>query len=426
MLRRSLLAASRSRWLAEHVPRYRFVRAAAGRFIAGDDINAALGVASDLARAGAAALVSQLGEDIANAEEIMRVCDHYRYALDRIAEASLPAHISVKLSHLGLTAVSRSAEISTDPRRREIESDVFAAAIVPDRGPSQSATHREEANGRVSAAATVPDRGASRRSPQREEAASGVDPDVTADDARVAGLLADIAGRAARTGSAVWVDMEGSALTNRTIEIFRSVLRRHRNIGICLQAYLHRTERDLETLAAETTAIRLVKGAYNEPPEIAWQRKEDVDAEFHRLALRLLELHRDTRGGALSQERDRDSRHSNTHGHDGDLVQGGVHGDDPDAGLDPAPLPALGTHDVALVDRILRDARKRGVPTSSFEIQMLDGIRVADRQRLLAMADGPLVRVLISYGTDWFPWFVRRLAERPANLALLARSLVQR
>lgn len=319
MLRRMLLATSHSRWLADRVPRYRFVRAAARRFVAGEDIEAALIAAADLVRAGVTILVSRLGEDVSDSADAARVRDHYRLALDRIADASLPAHISVKLSHLGLAS--------------------------------------------------------------------------RASDAHTAGRLTDLAERAAGSGSAVWVDMEGSALTDRTIEIFRTVLDRHRNVGICLQAYLHRTEHDLEALAAETTAIRLAKGAYSEPESIAWRRKDDVDAALHRLAVRLLELHRDRAGDP-------------TH--------------------DPAPLPALATHDVALLRRIMNDARERGVRPSHYEIQMLDGIRVADRQRLAGDADAPGIRVLVSYGTDWFPWFVRRLAERPANLVLLARSLFQR
>lgn len=327
MLRRTLLAASRNRWLVEHLPRYSAVQAAARRFIPGEDLDAALAAAADLARAGLPTIVSRLGEDVTDAIVAASVCDHYRMALDRIASGTLPTHISVKLSHLGLTAW----------------------------------------------------------------------------DTQTATLLADLAAHAARTGGVVWVDMEGSALTDRTIDIFRTVLARHRNIGICLQAYLHRTEHDLETLTAETTAIRLVKGAYNEPESIAWQRKRDVDAAFLRLALRLLELHRDRNPGAADNHPLPDLP----------SLGGGV-------------LPALATHDFALLQRIMHDARERGVRTSHYEVQLLDGIRVVDRQRLATASDSPRVRVLVSYGTDWFPWFVRRLAERPANLALLARSLFQR
>jgi proline dehydrogenase len=192
--------------------------------------------------------------------------------------------------------------------------------------------------------------------------------------------LATITAHAQGLGNIVWVDMEGSVYTERTIDLFRDVLTRHRNLGLCLQAYLHRAERDLDTLLEETRAIRLVKGAYNEPPAIAYTRKRDVDDAFHRLALRLL-----------------------------------AEGPSPPG----EPAPALASHDVPLLERI---ATESGAAPSSYEIQMLYGIRTADQGALAAQ--GHAVRILISYGPEWFAWFIRRLAERPANLAFVARNLI--
>lgn len=324
ILRPVLLHASRNRWLAERVPRYRFARATARRFIPGEDLDAALAASADLSAAGVSTMLTQLGEDVTSLAVATRARDHYRVALDRIAAASLPACISVKLTHLG----------------------------------------------------------------------------IELGDAHAVRLLTDLAAHAGKIGNVVWVDMEGSELTQRTLDIFRTVLAQHRNIGICLQAYLHRAERDLEALTAETTAIRLVKGAYSEPPTIARRRKHDIDAAYHRLALRLLDAHRD--------REDERARNPAPRG----------------AEADAAPRPALATHDVPLAKRIIREAKLRGVRATGFEVQMLYGIRTADQRALAADAEGPSVRVLVSYGADWFAWFVRRLAERPANIAFLVRNVL--
>jgi proline dehydrogenase len=202
---------------------------------------------------------------------------------------------------------------------------------------------------------------------------------------RTSDHLRALAAHAASHDSSVWVDMEGSAYTQSTLDVFLDALGSHQNIGLCIQAYLRRTERDLEQLLGRTTAIRLVKGAYAEPADIAFPRKRDVDDAYHRLALRLLKT---------------------------------ATGKNPRVG----PPPALATHDTRLIDRIADDAVNLGVPRDAYEIQMLYGIRTPDQHRL-AQA-GSKVRVLISYGPEWFAWFVRRLAERPANLAFVARNLI--
>lgn len=195
-------------------------------------------------------------------------------------------------------------------------------------------------------------------------------------------LLMRIAARAEAAGNYVCIDMEASSYVDSTLEVFRAVHSAHANVGICLQAYLYRTADDLEALLPLEAPIRLVKGAYNEPPQFAYPGRRDVDENFFKLAQRLL------------------SR-----------------------GL-PGTVPhAFGTHDPRLILRIQDFAAGRGLPNDAYEIQMLYGIRREDQYGLAA--GGYAVRTLISYGRHWFPWYMRRLAERPANLLFLARSLLR-
>ncbi|OGU04631.1 MAG: hypothetical protein A2W29_05715 [Gemmatimonadetes bacterium RBG_16_66_8] len=187
--------------------------------------------------------------------------------------------------------------------------------------------------------------------------------------------------RAADTGNFIWVDMEGSAYLDVTLELYRNARAKHANVGVCLQSYLYRTPADLEALLPLKPAIRLVKGAYREPATLAYPRKADVDQQYFSLAMRLLETR--------------------------------------DQQLRP---PGFGTHDIRLIDRVLAGARGQNVAPDAFEIQMLYGIRTADQYRYAAA--GQKVRVLISYGSAWFAWYMRRLAERPANLWFVVRSLL--
>lgn len=191
-----------------------------------------------------------------------------------------------------------------------------------------------------------------------------------------------IADHAAMLGATVWVDMESSEYADRTLAMYSDVLARRRNVGICLQAYLRRTPGDMDALLEQTAAIRLVKGAYQEPPLIALTRRRDVDAAFLRLAVRLL-------------------RHSREH--------------------TDSPAPALATHDTRLLDQIVRTAETGGVRRDSWEVHMLYGIRDREQRRLAG--EDHRVRVHISYGEAWYPWYVRRLAERPANVVFVVRSL---
>jgi len=192
---------------------------------------------------------------------------------------------------------------------------------------------------------------------------------------------AALARQAAPFGKTVWIDMEGSAYLDATLDLFRRLCQEHRNVGLCLQAYLYRTADDLDSLLPLAPTIRLVKGAYAEPPEIAFPKKADVDANFFLLAQRLL---------------------------DADLLARGAR-------------PAFATHDTHLVRRICEEAEARSIDRSAYEFQMLYGIRRQEQNRLIA--DGYRLRVLISYGQAWFPWYMRRLAERPANLWFVMKSL---
>ncbi|MFC1529828.1 proline dehydrogenase family protein [Gemmatimonadota bacterium] len=190
--------------------------------------------------------------------------------------------------------------------------------------------------------------------------------------------LGQLAAKASETGSMVWIDMESSDCTDVTLEIYREVSAAGGKAGICLQSYLRRTAGDLAGLLDRGRAIRLVKGAYREPPAISFPAKREVDDMFRELA------HAIMKGGG-------------------------------DTGL-----LALGTHDDRLVESILagRGSDRRQVQV---EIQMLYGIRVESQRHWLS--EGIPVRILLSYGEAWYPWYVRRLAERPANLWFVLRNL---
>jgi proline dehydrogenase len=178
-------------------------------------------------------------------------------------------------------------------------------------------------------------------------------------------------------GFFVRIDMESSAHTDATLEIFETVWKLgHRNVGVVLQSCLHRTEKDFERVNALGTRIRLVKGAYREPKSVAYQEKSDVDAAYVRLAKRLL-----TEG----------------------------------------VYPAIATHDEDILNEVERFASDRAISQDAYEFQMLYGIR-RDLQNRFRDA-GHRVRVYVPFGREWFPYFMRRLGERPANVAFVVRSI---
>jgi proline dehydrogenase len=191
-----------------------------------------------------------------------------------------------------------------------------------------------------------------------------------------------LAQRAAAHGSLVVIDMESSRLVEPTLALYERLLAAHPGSGICLQAYLRRTAADLQRLVPRHPFVRLVKGAYREPEDVAYQSPREVDASYVSLATTMLQAQAS-----------------------GDRVGIG-----------------LGTHDIALIDLIEAHARAVGLDRTAFEVEMLYGIRL-DQQRRLAR-EGYRVRDLISYGEAWYPWYMRRLAERPANVVFALRQVV--
>jgi len=181
---------------------------------------------------------------------------------------------------------------------------------------------------------------------------------------------------AARTVLAI--DMESSEYVDSTVDGYEALASEFSGVALCLQAYLHRTPDDVRRLLPVRPYIRLVKGAYREPATVALQTRADVSARYRLLGRELL-----------------------------GRVQDGVR-------------VAFGTHDVALIEQLRGDARALGVPPAAYEIQMLYGIQNEARRALAA--EGEQMRVLISYGRAWYPWFMRRLAEKPSNLLFVVRS----
>ncbi|MFO7586531.1 MAG: proline dehydrogenase family protein [Gemmatimonadota bacterium] len=302
-----LLRGSQSHWMAEHLPRRRFVRRAVRRFMPGEELADATGAASLLAEKGLGTVFTILGENVESPDATRAVVRQYVAALEAIDAGGLDADLSVKPTHLGL----------------DLDAELAAANL----------------------------------------------------DA--------LLGRAGEARRLVAIDMEASPYVDHTMELYRRLRARHEGAGICLQSYLHRTERDLETLLPLSPMVRLVKGAYAEPADVAWPRKDDVDESYLRLATRLLEARRE----------------------------------------DPRLRVAFGTHDERLIDVIRARGAGLGLPPDALEFQLLYGIRRELQERLAA--SGHRVRVLISYGSHWFPWYMRRLAERPANVGFLLRSVLR-
>lgn len=190
-------------------------------------------------------------------------------------------------------------------------------------------------------------------------------------------LASQIAAQARDMGLSIEIDMESSAYTSATMDVFEAVRRRFDNVGLAIQCYLRRSAQDIERLRSLEPKIRLVKGAYREPPEIAFEQKEEVDTNFIRLLDQLL-------AGPY--------------------------------------FPAIATHDPRLVDYAERRLRELGRPRDRYEFQMLFGVR-RDLQSKLRAEDHPL-RIYVPFGDEWFPYFLRRLAERPANSLFVVRSLI--
>ena len=303
--REVILLAARNRWLGDHLPRLKFVRATVGRFMPGETMEDALEAAERLAAEGIPVTFTYLGENVETAADADAVADHYLRLFDLIEGRGLDAEVSVKPTHLGLD----------------------------------------------------------------------LDPEETFQ------RLHRLAKRSAALGKHLFLDMESVPYVDPTLAIYRRLRAGSPNTGVCIQAYLHRTPQDVADLLAIDASIRLVKGAYREPGDHVIKNRRAIRATFEKLALEFLRL---SGGGRL----------------------------------------ALATHDVPMLAEIQRRAAAAGFDRTAYEIQMLYGIRVADQRRLAA--EGFRVRVLISYGTHWYPWFMRRLAEHPGNVWLAIRNLLAR
>jgi len=300
MLRSLLLYLSECESPKKLLTRYSLGRRLAARFIAGEELQDALGVIRRLNGEGFTVTLDCLGESVYKPAEAEAACQTYLELLDRLAAEGLSSHVSVKLTQLGLAI----------------------------------------------------------------------------DEALARRHLTRLAERAAQHRNFVRVDMEGSAFTEATLRVFRAVDAPRDVMGIALQAYLRRTEADVEELLKCGVRIRLVKGAYKEPPDICFPRKRDVDRNFQNLTEKL-------------------------------LASGVYH--------------AIATHDEQIIAATERFARQQGIAPDRFEFQLLYGIRRQLQCELLKQ--GWRVRVYVPYGREWYPYFMRRLAERPANLFFLMRHL---
>ncbi|MFO7260873.1 MAG: proline dehydrogenase family protein [bacterium] len=199
------------------------------------------------------------------------------------------------------------------------------------------------------------------------------------DDAFLRENVGRVLDRARELDTFVRFDMESSAYTQRTLDFFRRIWDEgYRNAGVVIQAYLRRSEQDVRMLNALGARVRLCKGAYNEPPSVAFPDKRDVDRNFVRLMRLLL----------------REGRY-----------------------------PAIATHDEAMIRATREFAREASIPNTAFEFQMLYGVRRDIQQRLVA--DGYKVRIYVPFGDAWYPYLMRRLAERPANVFFIANSVLR-
>ncbi len=302
MLRSFLLYLSRQSWLRHWIETSSAADRLTSRFIAGATLERALAVCQRLNGDGILVSLDHLGESVHSLEEAQSSRDSYFAALDRIAELSLKATVSVKPTQLGLDFSEAECEANVE---RLVE-------------------------------------------------------------------------RARAIGSAVEIDMESSEYVDRTLALVSHLHARHGSVRAVIQAYLYRSENDIEDLCRAGIPVRLCKGAYNEPSDIAFPKKSDLDRNYVRLMIRLL-----------------------------------------DAGV----CPAIASHDERIVRQALEHVKKLKMTPDRFEFQMLYGIR-RDLQREV-IREGYRLRLYVPYGNAWYPYFMRRLAERPANVLFLLRNLLK-
>jgi proline dehydrogenase len=293
-------------WIRSLITESTFGRRFAGRFVAGDTLDAGMRAATSLAAHGIRTMLDHLGENVESPAQAAEATDAYVRALKRIQEMpEIDCNISVKLTQLGL---DDSMDLCAGNMER-----VLQAATGRD-GPTL-----------------------------------------------------------------VMIDMEASEYVDRTLDLYTQLRNRYPNVGVCLQAYLHRTAEDVRRVGRPGALVRMAKGAYLEPPEKALQSRSEIRRNFARLAATLL--------GSGST----------------------VH---------------LATHDPALIEGAKRFVKTRDISKGRYEFQMLYGIR-RDLQAEL-VREGEPVRVYVPYGTRWYPYLTRRLAERPANIWFFVSNALRR
>ena len=302
LTRSALLYLSNQEGLKDFVTRFGFFKRLTTRFVAGEDVDAAIGAIRELNARGCSASFDHLNESVNSAAETEKEVREYRRILARIDETGINSNVSIKLTQFGLE----------------------------------------------------------------------IDPQLAYRNARR--VVEDAAAR----GNFVRIDMEGSAVTQATIDVFKRLRAEFGldDVGIVLQSYLYRTIKDTRELLQLPARIRICKGAYKEPAEVAYPNKKDVDANYVKVTQLL-------------------------------LSSGVYHG--------------IATHDPRMIDATINFAQREGIGKDKFEFQMLYGIR-RDLQEQLAR-DGYHMRVYVPYGKHWYPYFMRRLAERPANVWFMLKNL---
>jgi proline dehydrogenase len=306
LLRRPMLALADNEHVERLIRRNGLSQGLVRRFVAGEDLAAALTAARNIAGQGMTTTLDQLGENVETPRAVRVAVGTYTTILTEMAAAGLEPNISVKLTMLGL-----GLDLNDGLARESMISILDAARAV---------------------------------------------------------------------GGFVRIDMEGSVYTARTMRLFEALHDQYpEHVGIVIQSYLRRAQADVERMIARGARVRLVKGAYAEPAAVAFQAKQEVDANFVRLMERL---------------------------------------------LDHGRYPAIATHDPALIRSTRGYALRMGIPRDRFEFQMLYGVR-RDEQTALT-ADGYRMRVYVPFGTQWYPYFTRRIAERPANALFVLRQIVGR
>ena len=296
------LWASRRRALARVATAIPLTRAMVRRFVAGDELSAALQVLERLREQGMRWTVDVLGESVDSQEAATAAADRYIQTLDALAERGLEANVSLKLTQMGLD----------------------------------------------------------------------IDPSFCLDNV---GRIVD---RAAEIGAFVRLDMEDHTRTQVTLDMVRTLHGRYAEVGAVIQSYLRRSASDVEALNADQTRVRLCKGAYDEPSSVAFVTREEVDESYRVLAERL-------------------------------LLQG--------------RYPALATHDERIIEHALEFAERNAIAPDRYEFQMLYGIRRDLQERLVSI--GQTVRVYVPYGTEWYPYYMRRLAERPQNVLFILGTVLR-